>query len=308
MRAETGANRCGPVWLPPAGPAPLDFPARPEPMSKLPAAVLALRKQLQELQSQHEAGTLADDAYAQARAALEQRIIEAVVQAPAAAATAPAATAAAPAPMGSRLGLRVGSGLAVAALLAAGYWWTQRTAEPVAIEPQAVRGGATPPPHVLGQDQMIAMTDRVAERLKSRPDDVEGWAMLGRSYMVTGRPELALAAYEHVLKLKPDDAGAMADYADVLAVKQGRSFEGEPMKWIDKALKRDPDQLKALSLAGTAAFNRADYALAVRHWDHAVRVGPPGHPIVLQASSGAAEARQRGKLLAAPAAAASRKP
>ena len=132
--------------------------------------------------------------------------------------------------------------------------------------------------------------------------------MLGRSYMVTGRPELALAAYEHVLKLKPDDAGAMADYADVLAVKQGRSFEGEPMKWIDKALKRDPDQLKALSLAGTAAFNRADYALAVRHWDHAVRVGPPGHPIVLQASSGAAEARQRGKLLAAPAAAASRKP
>ena len=291
-------------------------------MSKLPAAVLALRKQLEELQSRHEAGTIADDAYAQARAALEQRIIEAVVQAPAAAATAPAATAAAPAataaapaataaapaPVGSRLGLRVGSGLAVVALLAAGYWWAQRSAEPVAIEPQAVRGGATPPPHPLGQDQMVAMTDRLAERLKSRPDDVDGWAMLGRSYMVTGRPELALAAYEHVLKLKPDDAAAMADYADVLAVKQGRSFEGEPMKWIDKALKRDPDQLKALSLAGTAAFNRADYALAVRHWDHAVRVGPPGHPIVLQASSGAAQARQRGKLPAAPAAAASRKP
>ncbi len=277
-------------------------------MSKLPASVPALRKQLQDLQSRHEVGILADDAFVQARAALERRIIESVVQAPVPAAGAPAATEAAPLPTARRLGLRVGSGLAVVALLAAACWWAQQTAEPVAIESQAVGGSATPPPHPMGQDQMVAMTDRLAQRLKSKPDDTDGWAMLGRSYMATGRPEQARAAYERVLKLKPDDAAAMADYAEALAVDNGRNLEGEPMKWIAQALQRDPDQLKALSLAGTAAFNRADYALAVRQWDRAVRVGPPGHPIVLQASSGAAQARERGKLPATPAAAGPRKP
>ena len=51
----------------------------------------------------------------------------------------------------------------------------------------------------------------------------------------------------------------------MLALANNRSLEGEPMKVIQRALKANPDQLKALSLAGTYAFEKKDYATVDLH-------------------------------------------
>jgi cytochrome c-type biogenesis protein CcmH len=61
----------------------------------------------------------------------------------------------------------------------------------------------------------------------------------------------------------------LADYADVLAAAQGR-LEGEPETLITKALQIDPKNLKALALAGSAAFNRKNYAEAARYWEQMI--------------------------------------
>ena len=53
---------------------------------------------------------------------------------------------------------------------------------------------------------ILAMVGNLAARLEKEPDDVEGWARLGRSYMVLNQPDKAREAYAHALKLKPDDA------------------------------------------------------------------------------------------------------
>ena len=82
-------------------------------------------------------------------------------------------------------------------------------------------------------------------------------------------------------------------------MNNGRQLDGEPAKVIARALKLDPNNLKALTLAGTAAFNRADYAQAVKFWDRAAEVGPADSPIVQQARNAASEARELGKLPAA---------
>jgi cytochrome c-type biogenesis protein CcmH len=50
------------------------------------------------------------------------------------------------------------------------------------------------------------MVGKLAARLEQQPDDVEGWARLGRSYMVLGEPQRARDAYAHAVKLKPQDA------------------------------------------------------------------------------------------------------
>ena len=52
---------------------------------------------------------------------------------------------------------------------------------------------------------IVAMVDKLAARLESQPDDVEGWARLGRSYMVLNQPEKAKDAYARAVKLKPND-------------------------------------------------------------------------------------------------------
>ena len=61
---------------------------------------------------------------------------------------------------------------------------------------------------------ILAMVGNLAARLQQQPDDVEGWARLGRSYMVLNEPQKAREAYAHAVKLKPDDAGLQQAYAE----------------------------------------------------------------------------------------------
>jgi cytochrome c-type biogenesis protein CcmH len=61
---------------------------------------------------------------------------------------------------------------------------------------------------------ILAMVGNLAARLEQQPDDVEGWARLGRSYTVLGEPQKARDAYAHALKLKPDDAALKEAYAE----------------------------------------------------------------------------------------------
>jgi len=118
------------------------------------------------------------------------------------------------------------------------------------------------------------MVEKLSARLKEQPNDLEGWVMLGRSYAVLNRHEQARAAFKQALALKPDDPALLADYADTLAASNGGSLEGEPMQLLTRALQIDPNNQKALALAGFAAFNRKDYALALRHWEKLAQIAP----------------------------------
>lgn len=140
--------------------------------------------------------------------------------------------------------------------------------------------------------QIDAMVQRLATRLKDKPDDVDGWAMLGRSYAVLGRHGEANAAFKRALALKPDDPALLADLADTMAAASGGNLEGEPSALLARALQRDPGNQKALSLAGFAAFNRHDYTTALRHWEKLAQIAPDGDFTRLIAG-GIDEARRR---------------
>ena len=96
-----------------------------------------------------------------------------------------------------------------------------------------------------------------------------------------------------MLDLRPDDAQALADYADALAVINNRSLEGEPEQLILKAVKLDPTNVKALALAGTVAFNRGQFADAAALWERAVRDADPQADFVKQLQGAIDEARRR---------------
>jgi cytochrome c-type biogenesis protein CcmH len=159
-------------------------------------------------------------------------------------------------------------------------------------------------PHDVGEPQIRAMVERLAARLQRDPEDVQGWTMLGRSYQVLGQFGDAAAAFAEAVKRAPGDAQLLADYADALGMKQGRSLAGEPEKVIARALKADPDNVKALALAGTAAFDRKDYARAVQYWQRIAGAAPPGSDIARSAEANVAEARARMGSASAPGAAA----
>ena len=278
-----------------------------------------LRRQLEQLRELHEAGVLPATQYEEGKVALERRIVDLVMSGAVdqpAAAHAEHAQAAGPAGKkehGLSRGLVAALGGGVLVLAVAGYWW-MGSPEQLAVGPGSTGGSSmagTGPaganggaaPHDTSQAQIADMVERLSARMKDSPEDAEGWAMLGRSYSVLGRHPEALAAYEKAVKLRKDDAQLLADYADSLAVKNDRQLAGEPMKWVEAALKLEPGNFKALALAGTDAFDRKDYATAVKHWSKLVESAPPDNSFAQQILGGLSEARQLAGMPALPAAA-----
>ncbi|MGA8032244.1 MAG: c-type cytochrome biogenesis protein CcmI [Casimicrobiaceae bacterium] len=114
--------------------------------------------------------------------------------------------------------------------------------------------------------QINAMVDQLAARMKSNPNDPNGWILLGRSYAVLGRFQESADAYRHAAALSPSDAGILADWADSLAMANGQNLEGEPTRLIERSLAIDPNNPKALALSGSAAAERRDFPAAIAAW------------------------------------------
>ena len=188
------------------------------------------------------------------------------------------------------------------------------SAAPGSVMPPAAPGGALPPghpptngmpapgpvpggaPQQMSQDQINQMVERLAERQKQNPGDLQGWIRLARAYRVQGRLPEADDAFTKAAKLVDTDADLLAQHADVIASRNGNRLEGKPMTLVAKALALNPKHPVALMMSGAAAFRREDYAKAVEFWNRALAALPPGSPDAEQVKQEIAEARKRGKI------------
>ncbi len=243
-----------------------------DPVSRRFANVALYRDQMKELETDIEAGTLSAQDHDQAKLELETRLLEDVA-------------ADATAPVASRRGRSgtIGVALAVPLCALAIYF--------VAGTPQALA-----PEDEVSAEQIEGMIQKLAARLQANPENIEGWTMLARSYAAMGRFDQAAAAYASAVKQAPNDAQLLADYADALAMAQGGRLQGEPEKLIAHALKIDPDNTKALALAGSLAFHNGNFAMAVEHWERVLRLIPPDSEFARSVAASVAEARTQGKL------------
>ena len=251
----------------------------------------SLRHELRHLQELHAGGALDTARYEASRAPLERALVDAVTSG-----------AGASARDGRELRRLLASLAAMVFVVAcAGYWWTGAPEFVVGGSAPASGDAAAAQPHEATPEQIAAMVDKVVQRLKSRPGDAQGWTVLARAYAMLGRTAEAVPAYAKAVALRGDDAGLLADYADALAVENGRQFSGEPLGLIARALQIDPGNPKALALAGTAAFDRKDYAGAALHWGKLAQGVPADSAYRAQVQAGIDKARQLGKLAPAGA-------
>lgn len=137
-----------------------------------------------------------------------------------------------------------------------GSWRTQQIIEAARSDPQAAQGLA-----------VQAMVDGLAKRLQKNPDDVDGWAMLGRSYFVMQRYADAAKAYAKANELSNDQsADLLVEEGEALAIARDHDLQGRPQQRFDAALKLDPAHGKALWYAGLSAAQARDYKAAQQRW------------------------------------------
>jgi cytochrome c-type biogenesis protein CcmH len=138
--------------------------------------------------------------------------------------------------------------------------------------------------------QVIAMVDQLAAKLRANPDDGEGWALLGRSYRVLGRFDAAVMAYNEASKRLAPNAQLYTDWAEAIAQAQGRTLVGQPTELLERAIKLEPDNLKALALLGAAAMERNDRPAAIATWTRLRGLLPPDSPQARQIDAALAQA------------------
>jgi cytochrome c-type biogenesis protein CcmH len=207
------------------------------------------------------------------------------------------APAAAPVARPSR-GLLATLCLGVLVIAISGYAWKGSPGlKPVA----AVDPAAEAADEALARQRIEQMVSQLAQRMKDKPGDPVGWQMLGRSYAVLGRFDESIAAYQQSIALRANDAGTLADYASVLAMKNNGNATPQSDALLARALAADPNQLKALGLAGIAAFERGDYPAAIGYWEHMAKGLPPDGPDMQRLQASLEEARRRGSIAASGA-------
>ena len=117
-------------------------------------------------------------------------------------------------------------------------------------------------------EMIRSMVEGLAARLEENPDDAEGWRRLARSYAVLGETEKATDTLRRAAELAPDDPATLHAYARALTGDLGSN--APPVAAVavyERILALDPDDSAALWFAGLAAAARSDSATARAHWE-----------------------------------------
>lgn len=243
-------------------------------------AATEARRLLDALNAARDNGILSEAEYASKRAELADRLLGAI-----------------DAPPAARSKTTFAAALIVALLLPAAAILIYRTVgQPGAIDNTAPPTDAQMPAnHGQNIEQAIA---GLQEKLKQNPNDVEGWALLGRAYEATERFGEARDALKKAHDLAPDDADVTVAYAEVLALSSPeRRIEGEPRTLIENVLKKTPDHQRGLWLLGISEYQQKKYDSAIAYWNKLIAVLPPNAPTVksIKAEIAKAEAARDGK-------------
>jgi cytochrome c-type biogenesis protein CcmH len=190
-------------------------------------------------------------------------------------------------------GFWVGAALFVAAALAfllfplwrerqrSGRWPTAAVLASLAIAPAAIGTYFA----VTNWDSTEATSEAAAERamvvqlaakLVADPNDVAGWRLLGRSYMVLGEYRLGRQAYIEAWNRTPTpDNELKLALAEALIFSEPSSINGDGARLIEEVLREEPDNQGALWFGGLVAMELGQADVARARWTRFLESNPP---------------------------------
>ena len=232
------------------------------------------RDQILDLDREHDSGHISNEEWQQSRDELSLRLLEdtSAVDDPAAKTEKPAiwtaVVLAVALPLGS-MGM---------------YMWV---GQPEALNPLALKT-----PDQVDPKDLTKMAQTLAEKLQDKPDNLQGWVMLGRTYRTLENFDAALRAYDSALKLSDDD-DLKLERIEVIAMQRQGQFEGEPWNVIREVLQRDPQHFGALLTAGSASYAEGKFADALKYWEQARKPLDANNPDLAGLESAISTVRER---------------
>ena len=230
------------------------------------------RDRLAELERDHKNGVISTAGYAQAQEELQRQLLDDTAQ---------------PQDVNAAGAKSWRDGLILAAvipLLAVGVYL-------LTGNPAGLSGQSSSSDTAQTVAQVNALIAKLEEKMQQTPDNPQGWAMLARAYKLTGRLDDAELALGRIGPALNQNATLLADLAEILAEKSGR-LAGRPAELILQALQLEPDNMKALYLAGAAAYEEGQYKTAIAHWEKLQQQVDPQSTDARNIAAGIAKARE----------------
>jgi cytochrome c-type biogenesis protein CcmH len=252
------------------------------PVSRAGANAAVLRQQLAELQAERARGLLDEAEFARGREELRQRLLADLDAVP--------RSARAPrAPRRVLLAYSLLLPLAAAALYL--HFGNPQLIGAPAADASAAAGSAAG-----DGDGMVAQLEA---HLAASPGDARAWVMLARARMQRDQFEPAAFAYARALQASAKvarDPLLWCEHADALGMAQGGRLAGRPRELIDKALALDGTHPRALEMAGSAAYEAADFRAAARYWRQLLVQLPAGSTEHAQLAAAIERAEQKARI------------
>ena len=234
--------------------------------SQAKANAKVYRTQIEDLDREHESGHIGQEEWQQSRDELSLRLLEDT-----SASDDPVAQKEKPA-MWTAVLLALALPLSAMGL----YMWL---GEPEALNPMATAKAIDPSGDKADPAELAKMADNLAKKLEAKPDNLQGWVMLGRTYRSLGNYDKAIKAYDRALALSADDDLSL-ERVEVMAMQRQGNFDGEPWQVIRSILQKDPQNFGALLMAGSASYANGKLADALKYWQQARAPLTPDNPDV----------------------------
>jgi cytochrome c-type biogenesis protein CcmH len=125
-------------------------------------------------------------------------------------------------------------------------------------EPASIAAADKPLPEVN------TMIERLAARLETTPEDIEGWRMLGWSYFHTARYEQAATAYARAVELDPSSAEHKLSYEEAKA----KASESDDVQTVSssptESVGKDGDGLSVEKMTKPQAMPSREHDAAIQ--------------------------------------------
>ncbi|MGC1550026.1 MAG: hypothetical protein WA777_16000 [Rhodanobacter sp.] len=130
--------------------------------------------------------------------------------------------------------------------------------------PRALDGVQTQAQASMNIDEAVAS---LRAHLASEPGDQQGWMLLAETATAMHQPTEARDAYDHVLKLAPNNAVAMVGWAEADSIaRSDHHIQGRARDLLQQAVQLQPDSQRGLWLLGISQFQDGQYADAASTW------------------------------------------
>jgi cytochrome c-type biogenesis protein CcmH len=126
-----------------------------------------------------------------------------------------------------------------------------------------------------GHDEgdVLASVIKLAKRLESQPDNIEGWFLLAQSYSNVQQYEKSAETFAYLLTKFPRDPSLSTYYAEALFMADDRAMTPRVVAAVETSLEINPQNISMLEIKAMAAFQADDLQGALAYFEKAIAAG-----------------------------------